>query len=34
MSDFDDLESLSPGKMGALNYTKAGSFMSLSSTYF
>nr|XP_023889678.1 uncharacterized protein LOC112001731 [Quercus suber] len=22
--DFDDLESLSPGKMGALNYTKAG----------
>ncbi|OVA19335.1 hypothetical protein BVC80_521g148 [Macleaya cordata] len=27
-SDFDDLESSSPGKMGVLNYTKAGSIAS------
>lgn len=32
--DMNDLESLSPGQMGAVNYTKAGSFMYLSSIYF
>ncbi|CAK7345848.1 unnamed protein product [Dovyalis caffra] len=34
-ADFDDLESSSPGKMGAINYTKAETFsFELQSKYF